>query len=127
MLPPYPPLESLCLAQHDALQTLVAALRYRGQQPETATRAEEHWYSPTWAIEEAERVLQLPPDGQAAYLDFLLHVEIAALAYDFADELHWILYGAPRVPGHVRRAPDEVREGLQRLQELTQRANTEEG
>jgi hypothetical protein len=120
-------LESLVLTQHEALQHLVDALHYRRKQPADASLPEQHWYSPVWAIEEAERVLKLPPDGQEAYLELVLHLEIVEMAYRFADVLHWLCYGEPRVPGRPRDRLQDVYGWLARLEEITQQLKTAQG
>jgi hypothetical protein len=124
---PTTPVESLVLVQHEALEHLVGALRYRMKQPADASVAEYHWYSPMWAIEEAERVLKLPPDGRAAYRELALHLEIVDLAYRFADVLHWLCYGEPRVPGRPRDRLQDVYGWLARLEEITQQLKTAQG
>jgi hypothetical protein len=112
-------LETYCATLREALSTLVEAVEHAATMPVGADLALRYWYSPQWALEHAQQVLALDVQGAQAQRDWLLHMQIATLAYIFADFLHDRLLGRPRTEFKVP-SPDEVLEALRELEVLTQ-------
>jgi hypothetical protein len=106
--PTLDPQATHCAALYEALDHLVTALDFQRRMPPGCPPGIRNLYDPQWAIDGARRVLQGDSARRAAYQDYLLHMELAALAYDFALYLEELCVREIAHPQHIVEAMDDV-------------------